>query len=176
VSQLDRREFARSLAIFAAAPLLTRCAQVESANWQAAIQSIGSDWAAVAPELSELGVNVSTTINLPGGGTTTVSGLTSLVQNATSAITSVSTETEGQSVLVKVEAYVNVLVPIIWPIVQPMITAANPGVGLTLGLIVADLPAIEGLLNFATQLTEDALQLAKLAPAPASARYHRRLV
>ena len=167
--QLTRR---RALALFGTTALIAGCAALKSVNWQAMLQSIGQDWAAVSGELAELGVDVNVTIALPGGGTTTVSGLAALVTKVTGGISAASTATEGQNALVIIEGYVNVLVPVIWPVVQPMIATASPGAGLTLGLIVADLPAIEAAINFATDLTADALQLAKLAPTPASARYH----
>lgn len=174
----------RSLLLFAAAsPILASCKQADVARWVAAEQAIGQEFIVVAPELARFGIDANAPVTVPSfkiGGvtvppiTTTVSGVGTLVRDITSAVGVASTAAHGQSVLITVETYINALVPVIWPAVAPFVTAANPGAGLTIGLIVAALPAIEGMLNFAidfgqTLLSGEAQKLAALAPPPVPA-------
>jgi hypothetical protein len=156
-------------------PLLARCTPAETAAWVAAEEAIGQEFAAVAPELAGLGVNVNTSFTVAGQAVT-VGGVAALVSNATSALSAASADSVGQTTLVKIEAYINTMTGAIWPVIGPVVSAASPPVGFTIGLIVAAMPAIEGMLNFAvdfggTLLSADALALAKLAPQPASARF-----
>jgi hypothetical protein len=48
----------RTLALLLGGAALAGCTAVETANWQAMLESIGQDWAAVSGELGELGVDV----------------------------------------------------------------------------------------------------------------------
>ncbi len=174
---MNRRDFARNLTLVAGAPLLFGCTQAQTAEWVAAEQALGQEFTVVAPELAQFGINASGPVTIPSfkiGNitvppvTTTVQGVGSLASQLTAAVGAASTVAQGQTTLIKIETYTNALVPVIWPVLSPYVTAANPGVGLTLGLIVASLPALEGMLNFAvdfggTLLSGDAQALAKLA-------------
>lgn len=162
--QIDRRAFLA----FAGAGIVAGCTQAAVARWVAGEQAVAQEFAVVAPELAALGYNVGTPISVDGV-TVTIPSTAADLANLTSALGVASQVSQGQPILVKVEAYINAITPVIWPIVGPMVTAANPGVGLALGLIVASLPALEGLLNFAvdfgkTLLTPQAASLATLAP------------
>lgn len=171
-----RRRALKLLGLTAATPLLVRCTAAQEAAWLAGLQTIEQLFVSVEPELVGEGFNANSPISITVSGvttTTTVSGIAALVTKLVSALSAASTVTQGQSVLVTVETYINALVPVIWPVVEPFVTAATPGGGFAIGLIIADLPALESMLNFAvnfgkTLLTPQAQQLAILAPANAT--------
>lgn len=121
------------------------------APYVAAIKAVGTEALTVIPELAAAG------IALPPQ----VSDYLTAINRAAGAVGSAATVTEGQSVLVQIEGYVNALAPVL----LPLLAAAVPGAGATLGLIVAALPAVEALVNVAvTELTPLAKQLAQYAP------------
>jgi hypothetical protein len=163
-----RRVLYTAATALAAGSVLSRCTQVQNAAWQALLQSVGQDFVTVEPELQGQGFNANTPITV-GGVTTTLSGVASLVQQLTNGISAASTATQGASVLTTVETYVNAVVPVIWPVLAPFVTAASPGGGFAIGLIVANLPLIEAAINLEvdfgkTLLTAQAQSLAVLAP------------
>lgn len=171
--KLSRR---RALLMLAAAPLLVRCTEAQQAAWVAAFQTISQLFITVEPELVGQGFNANSPISFTISGvktTTTVSGVAALVSKLAQTLSAASTVAEGQSALVTVETYINALVAVIWPIVQPFVMAASPGGGFAIGLIIADLPALEAMLNFSanfggTLLTAQAQQLKILAPPNAA--------
>lgn len=185
---LNRRRVLTAGAMLPIGLVVEGCSQAEVAQWVAAEQSIGQEFAVVESQLAGMGVNPSAKVTIAGqtvavnGTTVAVAGQSftfgqvgTLVGALTSALGAASTAAQGQTVLVQIEAYINAIVPVIWPVVQPLVVAANPGVGLTLGLVIQALPAIEGLLNFSVAFTKtflsgEAQQLAALAPATAAAR------
>lgn len=152
------------------------CANFKAAAWLAAIQDISQLFVTVEPELVGQGFDANSPIQVTVAGvrtTTTVSGIAALVQRAVAGLGAAASASQGQSVLVTVETYINAMVPVIYPVLRPFIVAATPGGGFAIGLIVANLPAIEAALNFAvdiagnlaaTLLTPQAKQLAVLAP------------
>lgn len=176
---LNRRRFTQLL-LSSTALSLVDCSAAQVASWVAGEQAVGQEFVIVEPELAAAGFNAATPIPVTISGvtkTTTLAGVGTLIQQLTTALGAASTASQGQSTLIEIETYINALTPIIWPIVSPFITAASPGAGFTIGLIVAALPALEAALNFAvdfggTILTSQAQQLAKLAPpVPAAAKF-----
>lgn len=167
-----------ALALLGSTALLAGCTAAQVAQWVAAEQAIAQEFTIVQPELIALGYNPAQKITIDGVALD-ITGIAGLIQNVTTALSAASTVSEGQSTLIMIETYVNAMTPVIWPVVEPLIVAANPGAGLTIGLIVAALPAVEGLLNFAvdfgkTFLTAEAAQLAETAPkAATSLVFHR---
>lgn len=165
------------------------CTPGQTNQWLSAEQAIGQEFTIVAPELASLGINPKAQVTIAGqtiafngssvaifGQTVALDAIGALVQQLTAGLSEASSVSQGQSVLITAEVYINAVVPVIWPVVGPLVVAADPGVGLTLGLIVKALPAMEGMLNLAVDFTKNFLsaqaqQLAVLAPsAPASMR------
>src|ERR1700676_1793586 len=132
MTSLSRRDFARrAAAFFLVGTSLLSCTQAQTAQWIAAEQALGQEFTVVSPELAALGVSASAPVTIPSttvGGvtvpavTTSVAGLAALVGALTSALGAASSASEGQTVLIRVETYVNALVPVIWPVVGPFVT------------------------------------------------------
>lgn len=166
------------LTLIAVAPVIgaVGCTEVQAAAWLAALQTLSQLFVSVEPELEGEGYNPAAPITVTVGGvktTTTVSGIAALVQQVVTALGNAASASQGQSALITIETYVNALVPVIYPVVLPFIAAATPGGGFAIGLIIANLPAIEAALNFEvniagnlvkTLLTPQAQALAVLAP------------
>ena len=127
-------------------------------TWVAGLQAIATEIALVIPELQVVGL---------GGNTlTSAQAIVTEIQTALAAISATSTTTQGQSVLIQVEGYINALAPLILPFVSLI-----PG-GTTIGIIIAALPALEALVNIAVSLlSAQAASIASTAPPlPAAAK------
>jgi hypothetical protein len=109
-----------------------------------------------------------TKAGLSGATVTTVSTAITAISAAGNDISAAATATQGQSTLIQIEGYVNAIAPDVLPFVSLI-----PGGGI-LALVIAALPAIEAMLNFAVSLlSAEAKTIAVAAtpptPAPTSA-------
>ena len=128
-------------------------------TWVSDIQAIGSE---VGQVLALLPTSV------PAATVTQIQTIISAIESAASAIGASSTQTQGQSVLIQIEGYINSLAPIVLPLLSA-IPGIGPAIGI-IGIIVGALPEIEAAVNIVTSLLSSQAQaLVTAAPQPASA-------
>jgi hypothetical protein len=123
-------------------------------QWIQGIEAIGQQITGAIPALLTAGLPTSV---LP-----TVTTVIGAIQNAAGAISSASTATAGQSVLLKIEGFFNQLTPIITPFV-----AMIPGYGGIIALALQAIPALEGALNIGVSLLTPATVALTVPPASA---------
>jgi hypothetical protein len=124
----------------------------------AAFQAILSLLASVVPQLQ-------TVPGFAGNTLTSVETVIAEIQKVLTGVSNATTATAGEDVLTVIEGYINVLAPMVLPFV-----ALIPG-GSFIGLIIAALPAIEGLFNFFVDLlSPTSQQVAATSPALTSHR------
>lgn len=153
---IDRRQLLAFFGVGAAAVGLEACAGSSLTSVPAfvtAIDAVGAEAQAVVPMLKAADAQV------PSQAVTYVQDIVDIANGIGSA----STQAQGQSALNQIVTFAEDLAPII----VPLASAAVPGAGPALGLIVASLPAIAALLNVTiAQFSPLLQQLASQAPAP----------
>lgn len=152
---MNRRQF---LAL-TGATALAGCAGLTTSVpiYVAAIQAIGKEAVSIMPQLESAATALG--IAIPANAPAIVNDIISVAGGVGNA----ATAAQGHDALTQIETYINTLAPL----AVPIITAFAPSAGAALGLIVAALPAIEGLVDIIiTELTPLAQSLAQDAPAP----------
>ncbi len=143
----------RQLMIGASAIALVGCnGPNQVPAWVAAFEAVLTMATSILPQLQAVG--------LSGGDLDKAQKIVAGMQDALKAISSASTQGQGQAVLTQIEGYINALAPIV-----ATFAALVPG-GSIVGLIIAALPAIELGVNFVISLlTPQAVAIASTAPA-----------
>src|SRR6185312_3303581 len=160
---LSRRRLLAATAIVPAAVVLAACpGPVAVPAFVAALQSVGQDVLLAMPQLLKAG--------LSGATAATVNTAINAISQVGNDVSAASTATQGQSALIQIEGYVNAIAPDVLPFL-PLI----PG-GSIIAIVIAALPAIEAMLNFAASLlSAEAKAVAATAqvPAPAASTLRR---